>query len=78
MSDEDLLDIKQLLADYFAKKLIAEADQIWEDRGWTNETMEEFGKGHLRTAVNEFDTSFFHHGVDSVEGTRIPALSPSA
>lgn len=37
--EADLLHIKQYLARYFASKAIGEADQIWEEKGYTNETM---------------------------------------
>jgi hypothetical protein len=37
LSQEDLLDIKRLLARYFAQKAINEADKIWEEKGLSNE-----------------------------------------
>ena len=40
LPDEDLQEIKQLLAQYFARKAISEADRIWDERGLTNETMD--------------------------------------
>lgn len=39
ISEEDLLHIKKYLASYFANKAIDEADAIWEQKGYTNETM---------------------------------------
>lgn len=42
LSDEELGEIKQLLARYFAEKLSLRADQVWKEKGWTDETMEEF------------------------------------
>ncbi|MEM1324328.1 MAG: hypothetical protein AAGI23_00160 [Bacteroidota bacterium] len=44
IQDEQLLEIKQLLARYFAQKATEEADQLWEKKGWTNETMNEWLK----------------------------------
>jgi hypothetical protein len=45
IQDEQLIEIKQLLARYFAQKATEEADRLWEERGWTNETMNEWLKG---------------------------------
>ena len=39
ISDADLLVIKRYLANFFAEKAIAEADEIWDEKGYTNETM---------------------------------------
>lgn len=39
VSEADLLFIKRFLAKYFAEKAIAEADKIWDERGYSNETM---------------------------------------
>ena len=52
VSDADLLAIKHYLVKFFAEKAITEADKIWDDKGYTNETMknwlnednEEYGK----------------------------------
>jgi hypothetical protein len=39
IAESDLLHIKTYLARYFADKAIQEADAIWEQKGYTNETM---------------------------------------
>jgi hypothetical protein len=39
IADEDLLHIKAYLAQYFAAKAIADADRIWDEKGYSNETM---------------------------------------
>jgi predicted transcriptional regulator len=39
VSDADLLAIKRYLAKFFAEKAIAEADKLWDEKGYTNETM---------------------------------------
>ena len=49
VEESDLREIKQLLVQYFAKKLENEANRIWEEKGWTDETMDEFLKTHMRT-----------------------------
>ena len=42
--EEDLLHIQRYLAKYFAFKAIGEADQIWDEKGYTNETMDRWLK----------------------------------
>ena len=50
IDDADLLHIKRYLASYFAGKAIKEADKIWEEKGYTNETMNRW--------LNEDDTAY--------------------
>lgn len=40
--ESDLLHIKRYLAKYFAFKAIDEADQIWDEKKYTNETMNQW------------------------------------
>ena len=47
--DEDLKAIKELLSTYFAQKAIKLADEVWEDEGFTEETMTRWRQSHLRT-----------------------------
>jgi hypothetical protein len=42
ISEADLLHIKCYLAKYFAFKAIGEADQIWDEKGYTNDTMNQW------------------------------------
>lgn len=42
VSDEELRDIKQLLAKYFMERAMDESDRVWDERGYTNELMEEW------------------------------------
>lgn len=44
LPEEDLLEIKRMLANYFMKKAIEEADKVWDEKGYTNETMDEWLK----------------------------------
>ena len=47
--DEDLLAIKRLVSDYFAQKATSLADEVWQQEGFTEVTMQEWRKTHLRT-----------------------------
>jgi hypothetical protein len=49
VSDQQLNEIKQLLAKYFAQKSIEEADKTWDKKGWTNDDMDNLLHQHFRT-----------------------------
>jgi len=40
LDQRDLLEIKKILAHYFAKRAVKEADKIWDEKGLSNEVME--------------------------------------
>lgn len=42
VSEQDLLNFKDYLANYFMQKAIDGADKVWEERGYTNELMNEW------------------------------------
>jgi len=42
LPEEQLLEIRQLLAKYFAQKVDEEMDSLWQERGWTEETMRQW------------------------------------
>ncbi|MCB0582962.1 MAG: hypothetical protein KDD10_27030 [Phaeodactylibacter sp.] len=42
LSEQQLLEVKRLLANYFAEQASDEMDRLWEERGWNNETMEKW------------------------------------
>ena len=50
IAEADLLNIKRYLAKYFASKAIDEADNIWKEKNYSNDTMNEWlkenGKSH--------------------------------
>lgn len=45
LPEESLLEIKRLIARYFADKAADEMDRLWEEKGWNNDTMDEWLKG---------------------------------
>ncbi|MBN8683966.1 MAG: hypothetical protein J0L99_15085 [Chitinophagales bacterium] len=53
ISDEQLVEIKILLSNYFAEKATQRMDELWEERGWSEETMRQWGQEHMRTPNNE-------------------------
>ena len=42
LNQTELVEIKRMLANYFAKKAIAEADKIWDEKGLSNEDMKKW------------------------------------
>ncbi|WP_353572613.1 hypothetical protein [Candidatus Albibeggiatoa sp. nov. BB20] len=42
VTEEQLQDIKEILAQYFAKQAIQEADRIWDEKDYTQDTMEQW------------------------------------
>lgn len=49
LSNEDLMELKDLLSKFFAQKAIKNANQVWDEKGWTNDTMDDFLKQKLRS-----------------------------
>lgn len=48
-SEEEMADIKRILAKYYAEKATGEMDRLWNQKQWTNETMDLWLKEHKRT-----------------------------
>jgi hypothetical protein len=42
LAQKDLVEIKRMLANYFAQRAIREADKIWEEKGLSNEDMDKW------------------------------------
>lgn len=40
LDDQELVSLKQILADFFARKAIAEADRIWDEQNLSDQMME--------------------------------------
>lgn len=53
LSDAQLLEIKMLLSNYFADKASDRMDVLWEEQGWTDETMRQWGQEHMRATAHE-------------------------
>ncbi len=49
IAEADMLNIKRYLAKYFASKAIGEADRIWEEKNYNNETMNEWLNEHQKS-----------------------------
>jgi hypothetical protein len=40
MSDEEVIELKGVIARFYAEKATAEADRIWDEKGLTNQDMD--------------------------------------
>ena len=49
VSNEDVIEIKKMLTTFFAKKAMDEADKLWEERQYTQYTMDNWLNTHQRT-----------------------------
>ncbi|MBV6440440.1 MAG: hypothetical protein DYG98_27670 [Haliscomenobacteraceae bacterium CHB4] len=52
LTEEQLLEIKNLLSNYFLEKARDEMDRLWDEHNWTEETMHEWAHGHTRRSSN--------------------------
>lgn len=48
MDESDLLAVKRLIVGYLAEKATRIADEVWEEKGWTNEDMHRLLNMHMR------------------------------
>jgi len=53
ISEEQLLEIKSLLAKYFADKVSNGIDKLFDEKGWGQEKIEEWSKEHMRTKYKQ-------------------------
>jgi len=49
LQDKQLIEIRDLLSNYFADKASDEMDKLWEENNWSDKTMEDWSKEHMRT-----------------------------
>lgn len=52
IDENDLIEIKRLIVAYLANKVSDMADQVWDDKNWTNDDMHDLLKTHQRTNYN--------------------------
>lgn len=53
LPEEQLVEIKALLSNYFATKAMDEFDRLEKEKNWTNETYVQWGKEHWRTNIGK-------------------------
>jgi hypothetical protein len=48
LPEEQLAEIKNMLAKYFAKTATAEMNKLWDENNWNDDVMKEWANEHLR------------------------------
>lgn len=49
LPDDQLLEVKKLLSDFFAKNITNEIDKFWDKNNWDDNTITSLKNEHLRT-----------------------------
>ncbi|MEM6316761.1 MAG: hypothetical protein AAF960_03780 [Bacteroidota bacterium] len=50
VSNEELVELKKILLEFKFNRVTAMADELWEQKGWTEKDMDNLLKIHMRTA----------------------------
>lgn len=40
LSDNELVELRKILADFFAQRLIQQADKVWIEKNWTDQDVD--------------------------------------
>lgn len=48
LSENDLADLKKTLVDFFAKRLVQQADKVWDDKNWTDDDIDKILNTKMR------------------------------
>lgn len=48
--EKQLLEVKKLLSDYFLERARDEMDEMWDEKGWSEETMQQWLREHMRSS----------------------------
>jgi len=49
LPESELLDLKELLTTYFKNKVDSDIEKVWNDKGWSSDTIESIANQHTRT-----------------------------
>lgn len=53
IEDKDVQEIKKLIVKYLSQKLGSAANEIWEEKNWTDEAMDKLLHTHRRTPYKD-------------------------
>jgi hypothetical protein len=53
VDDNNWVEIKKLIAAYFAKKAVEEANRVWDEQNWGDQKIDMLLNTHLRTPYNK-------------------------
>jgi hypothetical protein len=49
LDETQIIEIRDLLAKYFAEKATEEIDKLWEENNWNENTIQDWSNEHMRT-----------------------------
>ena len=49
LREDELQDLKRLIIAFKARRLSLLADKVWDEKGWSEQTMQDFLDSHMRT-----------------------------
>jgi len=49
LPENELIEFKNMLADYFAQRAIAGANKVWDEKGWTSEDVDRMLNAKMRS-----------------------------
>jgi hypothetical protein len=49
LDETQIIEIRDLLAKYFAEKATEEMDKLWEENNWNENTIQDWSNEHMRT-----------------------------
>ena len=49
LSEQQLLEVRNMLSNYFAQKATDEMDKLFEENNWDNQKIEDWTNEHMRT-----------------------------
>jgi hypothetical protein len=53
VDDKNWVEIKKLIAAYFAKKAVEEANRVWDEQNWDDQKIDSLLNTHLRTPYSK-------------------------
>jgi hypothetical protein len=57
LSESELADLKKILLAFKLQRVVQLADKAWDEKGWSQETMDKFLQTHMRTPYQRKDSS---------------------
>ena len=53
LTDNDLLELRKILAAFFAQRLIEQANQVWDEQHWNDEKVDEILNTKMRKITKQ-------------------------
>jgi hypothetical protein len=53
LDEAQLNEVKEMLSTYFSKKIDEGMDKVWQEKNWTNETMDNILNDHPRVPYSK-------------------------